>query len=68
MNENNLIKKKLIIVNNVAFKMTRWGREGYFDEEIEENEMEGMGIEEVNIASVSLNSSKRNIFYEINWI
>ena len=40
----------------------------FFDEEMKENEMEDMGIEEVNIASVTLNSSKRNIFYEINWI
>ena len=38
--------------------MTKCGCEGYFDKE----------IEDVNIAAVSLNSSKRNIFYEINWI
>ena len=30
--------------------------------------MEDVGIEDVNIASVSLNSYKRNMFYEINWI
>ena len=33
MNENNLIKKKLI-VNNVTFKMTRCGYKGYFDWEL----------------------------------
>ena len=68
MNENNLIKKKLIIGNNVTFKMTKCRHEGYFDEEIEENEMEDVEIQDVNIASVSLNSSKRNMFHEINWI
>ena len=30
--------------------------------------MEDVGIDDVNIASVSLNSSKRDISYEINWI
>ena len=58
MNENNFIKNKLIIGNNMTFKMTGCGHDGYFDKK----------VEEVNIASVSLNSSKRNIFYEINWI
>ena len=37
INENNLIEKKLIITNNVSFKMTKCGCEGYFGEEIEEN-------------------------------
>ena len=68
INENNFIKKKLIIGNNITFKMTGCGCEGCFDKKIEENEMEDVEIEEVNIASVNLNSSKRKIFYEINWI
>ena len=33
-----------------------------------ENETEDMGIEDVNIAFVTLNSSKRKKCYEINWI
>ena len=32
MNENYLIKKKLIIGNNTSFKMTKYGHEGYFDD------------------------------------
>ena len=36
--------------------MSKCGREGYFDDEIEENETEDIGIDDVSIASVSLNS------------
>ena len=61
MNENGLIKKKLIIRDNVTFIMTQCGCEGYFDEEIEENEMEDVGIDDVNIACISLNSSNKKI-------
>ena len=40
INENNLIEKKLIIGHNPTFKMTKCGREGHFDGEIEENKMQ----------------------------
>ena len=49
------------------FKITNCGCEGYYDES-EESETEDIGIENENTLSINLNSSKRNICYEINWI
>ena len=60
--------KELIIKSNVCFKISACGREGYHDDD-EENEMEeDLGIENINTVSVSLNSCKRNSSWKINWI
>ena len=54
INKNHVNEKKLIIRSNVCFKIIGCGHEGYHDDN-EENEMEveDLGIENVNTASVS---------------